>query len=112
MIVNNTEVLGCAANAARAGRQGTRPQSQPRSSATRTASARFRASSFCITDDRWLRTVPGDRYRALGEFRDCGVPARGGEDLVLAWGQRTLALAERGRCQARVDDSLAGDAPA
>lgn len=38
--------------------------SQPRSSAVRTASARLRASSFCITDDRWLRTVPCDRYSA------------------------------------------------
>jgi hypothetical protein len=36
-------------------------QSQPRSSATRTASARLRASSFCITEERWLRTVPGER---------------------------------------------------
>jgi hypothetical protein len=35
--------------------------SQPRSSAKRTASARLRASSFCMTDDRWLRTVPCDR---------------------------------------------------
>ena len=39
-------------------------QSQPFSSASFRASARFRASSFCITDDRWLRTVPGDRYSA------------------------------------------------
>jgi hypothetical protein len=39
--------------------------SQPRSSATRTASPRLRASSFCITEDRWLRTVPGDRYSAF-----------------------------------------------
>jgi hypothetical protein len=39
-------------------------QSQPRSSATRTASPRLRASSFCITEDRWLRTVPGDRNSA------------------------------------------------
>ena len=35
--------------------------SQPCSSATRTASARLRASSFCIAEERWLRTVPGER---------------------------------------------------
>ena len=35
--------------------------SQPFSSATRTASARLRASSFCIAEERWLRTVPGER---------------------------------------------------
>jgi len=35
--------------------------SHPFSSATCTASARFRASSFCITDERWFRTVPGER---------------------------------------------------
>ena len=43
---------------ARPGRGG---YSQPCSSATRTASARLRASSFCIAEERWLRTVPGDR---------------------------------------------------
>ena len=35
--------------------------SQPFSSAMRTASARLRASSFCMADERWLRTVPGER---------------------------------------------------
>jgi hypothetical protein len=38
-----------------------RRQSHPRSSATLNASARLRASSFCITEERWLRTVPGER---------------------------------------------------
>ena len=40
---------------------GRRGYSQPFSSATRTASARLRASSFCIAEERWLRTVPGER---------------------------------------------------
>jgi DNA-binding transcriptional ArsR family regulator len=35
--------------------------SQPCSSASLTASLRLRASSFCMTEERWLRTVPGDR---------------------------------------------------
>ena len=41
--------------------QATPAQSHPFSSATRSASARLRASSLCIADERWLRTVPGER---------------------------------------------------
>jgi hypothetical protein len=75
---------GCTVPSARSGRKHERPQAmlpirlsprssaawhsdcgggynQPFSSAIRTASARLRASSFCIADERWLRTVPGER---------------------------------------------------
>src|SRR5579884_167710 len=47
----------------RAGSGGS--QSQPFSRAMRTASIRLRASSFWMAAERWLRTVPSDRYSRL-----------------------------------------------
>ena len=50
----------------------TIPYSQPHSSAIRAASARLRASSFCIAADRWLRTVPGERWIAAASSATVG----------------------------------------
>ena len=75
----------------------------------RIASTRLRAPSFCMTEDRWLRTVPGERYSAAAISATVPCPRAAGEHLALARRQRALALAQRRRRQAGIDDPLAGD---
>jgi hypothetical protein len=62
----------------------------------------------CIADERWLRTVPGER-RGLGPDRRRWRADGRRPGPLLARGERAVALAERRRRQAGVDDPLAGD---
>jgi len=82
--------------------------SHPRSSATRRASPPLRASRFCITEDRWKRTVPAaERWRALPSSAVVAVLPGGGEHLVLAGRERADALALRRCRKPGIDDPLA-----
>ena len=83
--------------------------SHPFSSANLTASARLRASSFCIADERRLRTVPRRQEQGSRKLGQGGVAAGRREHLVLPRSQWALSLAESSRGQAGIDDSLAGD---